>query len=375
MKSSLAHAIRIAIAASSLSLVATAHADNASGFTITPSIGYTLFDNEMRIENTEHAALGLGYQFSSPWGVELTYKKASTDTVNSGTSVDLEEIRLDAIYNFARDGQVQPFVLIGGGTQDWSTYNVDFENSMVNLGGGLKYWVNDFASVFTDMRIIQDIDNEDTSYAVGLGLSFFLGGSAPAAKPVVTSPADSDRDGVIDSQDRCPGTAPGAKVDAYGCDLVSDDDQDGVVNASDDCPDTSAGAKVDAKGCYIVITENKEITLKIEFETASYVIKPGAYSDVQAVAQFMKEYPLTDVNIEGHTDDAGSEAYNQTLSQNRANAVAQLLIDQYGVAASRVTATGYGEARPLVANDSAANRAQNRRVAAKITAQVQKVQK
>ena len=84
----------------------------------------------------------------------------------------------------------------------------------------------------------------------------------------------------------------------------------------------------------------------------------------------MKEYPTT-VIIGGHTDSTGSTEYNQSLSQRRVDEVARLLSANYGIDASRVSAIGYGEAQPIVANDIAENRAKNRRVEASITVEVE----
>jgi OmpA-OmpF porin, OOP family len=376
MKSALSTAIRLAILGSAIAATG-AHAEDVSGAIIIPTLGYHYhtYDGDLNLDDGMFGSLGIGYRFENPWSVELTYKKLSTDTSIGNSSVDLNELRFDTLYNFAGGDKYQPFVLLGVGNQDWKYQNFSMDNTLVNLGMGVEYFVGEATSLYGDVRAIENLDDDSlTSVALSIGVKFYENGAAPAPKPVA-APVDSDKDGVIDIQDRCPGTKLGAKVDVYGCELVGDDDKDGVVNGVDQCPDTSAGAKVDAVGCYIKITETKEIGLNIEFETASFVIKAGANPDVAAVAQFMKEYPLTNVNIEGHTDNAGSDAYNMTLSQNRANAVAKMLTEEYGVAANRVSATGFGESKPLVANDTAANRAKNRRVTAKITATVERVQK
>ncbi len=72
--------------------------------------------------------------------------------------------------------------------------------------------------------------------------------------------------------------------------------------------------------------------------------------------------------VEGHTDSVGSDAYNQTLSERRANAVRDVLVNQYGVGGERVNAVGYGETRPVADNASAEGRAVNRRVEAEVEA-------
>lgn len=92
-----------------------------------------------------------------------------------------------------------------------------------------------------------------------------------------------------------------------------------------------------------------------------------AQSNIQELANVLNKYPDTQVRVEGHTDDTGADAYNYSLSERRAKAVANYLVSR-GVASSRVQTFWYGETQPKVANDSEANRAQNRRVEFAITA-------
>jgi outer membrane protein OmpA-like peptidoglycan-associated protein len=80
----------------------------------------------------------------------------------------------------------------------------------------------------------------------------------------------------------------------------------------------------------------------------------------------MKQYPQTTTTVEGHTDAIGSDAYNQGLSERRANAVRDVLVEQHGIDVNRVSAVGYGESRPVADNDSESGRAINRRVEAAV---------
>ena len=84
----------------------------------------------------------------------------------------------------------------------------------------------------------------------------------------------------------------------------------------------------------------------------------------------MKTYPSVTTTVEGHTDSVGNDAYNQGLSERRANSVRQALIDE-GVEASRVNAAGYGESNPIADNATADGRAMNRRVEAEVETQVE----
>ena len=97
------------------------------------------------------------------------------------------------------------------------------------------------------------------------------------------------------------------------------------------------------------------------FDTAKFTLKPNTQVSLAKVATILQLYPDLKVQVEGYTDSIGSDAYNQKLSENRANAVHDFLV-QNGVPAANVTAAGYGKADPVADNSTAAGRAQNRRV-------------
>lgn len=174
---------------------------------------------------------------------------------------------------------------------------------------------------------------------------------------------DADGDGVTDDKDMCPDTPRGAPVDARGCPL--DSDGDGVPDYLDKCPGTRTGAKVDKDGCEIkpmakmerVVIDN---ILLFEFDSAE--LKAGS-SEVltSSYAKFKGNDAVESVIITGHTDSIGSEAYNQGLSERRANAVRDYLISQ-GADAGKLQARGAGESQPAFGNDTDAGRAMNRRV-------------
>ena len=99
----------------------------------------------------------------------------------------------------------------------------------------------------------------------------------------------------------------------------------------------------------------------ITFATNSSAISPNFNPVLEDVALVLNEYEKTVLMIKGHTDDTGAEEYNQALSERRANAVKNLLMS-YSVNGQRITTVGMGEYQPKVANSSAENRQQNRRV-------------
>lgn len=349
-----------------------------AGVTVSPMVGQYIVDDEMDVDNAIFGSLGLGYQFDGPIGVEFSYLGVHPEKDINGVELDIEQLRFDALYHFKRDEKVQPYILIGGGTMNYEDEGIETENTLVNIGGGIKANFAGGLGLRSEIRLINDSESELTNYSVGLGLIYEFGKKAMAPKQTVVEdnfPSDSDGDGVNDANDSCPGTPSGAAVDLNGCKMVMDADKDGIADALDQCPNTSAGAAVDINGCYIVITETKEVTMNIVFATNSSVVPSVSFAEIGEVADFMTQYPLTKVNIEGHTDDSGAAAYNQSLSQKRAEAVAQTLITRYGINPTRVSATGFGESQPMVDNSTAANRAKNRRVTAKVTADVETIKK
>jgi OOP family OmpA-OmpF porin len=174
---------------------------------------------------------------------------------------------------------------------------------------------------------------------------------------------DADGDGVTDDKDMCPDTPRGAPVDARGCPL--DSDGDGVPDYLDKCPGTRAGAKVDKDGCEIkpmakiekVVIDN---ILLFDFDSAE--LKAGSTEVLNSsYAKFRGNAEVESVTITGHTDSIGSDAYNQGLSERRANAVRDYLVSQ-GADASKLQARGVGESQPAFTNETDAGRAMNRRV-------------
>ncbi len=167
---------------------------------------------------------------------------------------------------------------------------------------------------------------------------------------------DSDKDGVVDRLDQCPDTPLGTPVDAVGCPLDSDDD--GVIDAKDRCPDTRAGAKVDEYGCEI-----KEIIVLsgVYFDTNEAILTDKAQHILSGVADILFKHPELAVSVIGHTDNRKSHAYNQKLSELRADSVRDYLVD-HGIASERLFIKGFSYDQPVADNSTPEGRAANRRV-------------
>jgi outer membrane protein OmpA-like peptidoglycan-associated protein/opacity protein-like surface antigen len=188
-------------------------------------------------------------------------------------------------------------------------------------------------------------------------------------------PKDSDNDGVPDGIDQCADTPAGAKVDARGCPIVEDSDHDGVPDDKDLCPNTPTDVKVDKDGCPITLNERETELLdkgriterNIHFVTAKWDILPESYPILDDIGSILIQWPRLQIEIGGHCDSRGSDAYNMDLSDKRANSVMTYLITKYPqLDRGHFTAKGYGERVPVATNKTVEGMAMNRRVEFKV---------
>lgn len=175
---------------------------------------------------------------------------------------------------------------------------------------------------------------------------------------------DTDGDGITDKSDKCP-EVKGPKEN-NGCPWP-DRDGDGVLDKDDKCPDVKG--TVANKGCPEVsdevIKKLNDYAKTILFDTNKASFKAQTLPVLQSIAAILKEYPSSNFSIEGHTDSDGTDAHNQKLSEDRANAVKNYLIEQ-GIASSRLSSVGYGESKPIDTNKTKAGKANNRRTEVKL---------
>jgi len=131
-----------------------------------------------------------------------------------------------------------------------------------------------------------------------------------------------------------------------------DDDADGINNCTDKCPNTLKGAHVNPFGCWIV---------DVKFDNDKSNIKPRYYPELDNVVTVIKNNPGVNIEVQGHTSSTGTAAYNQRLSERRAQAVKDYL-SRNSHAIGRLTARGYGLTQPIDTNETEAGRTNNRRV-------------
>jgi outer membrane protein OmpA-like peptidoglycan-associated protein len=175
---------------------------------------------------------------------------------------------------------------------------------------------------------------------------------------------DTDGDGVADVDDGCIEVA--GPVENSGCPWP-DSDGDSVLDKDDKCPNVVG--LVNNAGCPQPSAEIMEklnaMGAQVPFELNKAVLGAKVKGLLDAVAAIMSEYPQSKFIIEGHTDTSGPKAFNQKLSENRANSVKEYLISS-GINADRMSTIGFGEDKPTVSNDTRKGRITNRRVEFKV---------
>lgn len=231
---------------------------------------------------------------------------------------------LDATYHFGTPGVgLRPFVSAGVGHQSLSNLTPRSgrdHTTFGNVGAGAKYYFTENVFAKASVDGLYGFDNNQAEWMAGVGFGVNFGGSTKAAAAPVAEPAPVEP----------------------------------VVY--EEVEEVAEAVRV-------------ELDVKFDFDKAD--VKQDSYSDIENLAEFMKQYPQTATTVEGHTDSTGNAAYNQKLSERRAAAVRDTLVNQYGVEADRVNAVGYGKDRPVADNATNEGRAINRRVEASVEAQAQ----
>ncbi len=167
---------------------------------------------------------------------------------------------------------------------------------------------------------------------------------------------DSDKDGVSDAEDKCADTVEGAVVDESGCEKDSDNDK--LVDRLDLCPDSAEGTSVNELGC----DATANIILSgVTFQTGTADLTDDAGKSLAPVVLTLQQYPQIQLEVAGYTDSIGDVNRNLKISQLRAQAVMQFMIEN-GIAADRLVAKGYGIENPIADNKTREGRAKNRRV-------------
>ena len=317
-------------------------AEEAVGITLHPHTGWSDFDSGSELRDDRHVGIGIGYQFDSPWALELVMQRNTPKREDRAQrSINTDSWRMDGIYhfntsNFTQNEDVRPYLSFGMGraTYDYrmddpSGRRTERTETQFDIGAGFKLDFSPRTSIRADFRVFHGNRDDQLARSASLGLHHVFGKQKPATTPTPTK-----------SPSYTPPTAPSPEADTE-----------------------------------IIRRVPVQITLDTKFDFDSAVVRQDSAKEIAEVARFMREYMNTTARLDGHTDSRGEEDYNLDLSLRRARAVAYMLTDRYGIAAERLTSQGLGEGQPIDTNTTDAGRQNNRRVEALIEAEKEVIER
>jgi len=313
--------------------------------TVNAGYGYWYWDSDRDLSNSGVPLVGLEWAVSDRLAAELTYGYSETDTDKAGEDVDINYYSAGLLFYsgsyIGGPNRIRPYLGFGLGQTkfDSDANNNTFHNreSDVHVSGGLRWMITPAFGARLEARAVNSLDKHDWDTLLSVGLNYYFGKTAEDT---------------------------GASALAGGAVASGDEDGDGVSDANDKCPGTPPGTRVDSDGCPLPVARVASIRLLVNFAFDSSKVQEKYFKDISEVAAFLKRFEDVHVVIEGHTDSTGPDDYNMKLSQRRAEAVVDVLVNDYGIARNRLEPKGYGEADPVASNDTAEGRAQNRRVMA-----------
>jgi outer membrane protein W/outer membrane protein OmpA-like peptidoglycan-associated protein len=329
------------------------------------------------LDKDETFSLDAEYMLTEHLGVDLfaplyTSHDVQLKNTSLGNSAKIGEVDLLAPilglnWHFNPDGAIRPYLGIGANWSDFSgeelsttlvpaRTRLDIDQAFGLAGragvdiGTHEHWFLNLDVRYVDLQTDVETDvpagtgfttiplgeaNIDP-WIYGIAVGYRFGAEKPLPEPVAEEPppppppppppekcADGDNDGVCDSDDKCPATPAGTRVDSVGCPLSQ--------------------------------------TLKVLFDFDSAELRPESITELERLVKFMNDVPFATALIEGHTDSVGADAYNLALSDRRAKSVFDYLTSR-GVDPARLKSVGKGESEPVAENSNDEGRQQNRRV-------------
>lgn len=306
-----------------------------------------------------------GFRFKDQWSIQGWWSEADMDFEAGGGDAEFTHYFISARHHY-QDSDFFGFEPYSGA----AVGQLEIDGNEETLGAfevGLQRGLSNTFVLDLGVRPSYSFDNERWDGEIYAALNFVFGSAgSDSSDNSSRQPAEVVERTAEQTEQKASQMAEQAKSAVVA---VVDSDGDGVADPLDKCADTSAGAKVDESGCNVVLTEDIRETLYVQFSTGGSTVAEASMADIGRVAERMREFPDVQLLLEGHTDSSGGADLNRRLSQQRAEAVKQVLVDRFSIDGSRIEAVGRGEDAPAFSNDTAEGRAKNRRVEAVLKAQ------
>lgn len=349
-KNKLSALIAFSLATVSMSAIADEYSKD---WYVTAYGGALINDSDRNVSSDVNllGGIGLGRYIAPKSTLDFTLDYVDRDVSNNGGDRWNSTALMASLRHYIGARDWQPYVLAGAGVArrdlDSVSNSVDYVPAF-QFGAGMQKKFGARSAIRTEIAYRFDFDDNaiatENQFGDLLATVGFVYGMSEAAVAPVTA---------VDAAD-APLVAPPPPPPA--ADL--DDDNDGVLNADDKCPNTPAGEAVGPDGCPIAVI----IDLRgVNFEFDKSTLTADSITILDQAVDVLTRYPTMKVEVGGHTDSVGTDAYNQGLSERRSRVVYDYL-SAHGIAADRLSGpNGYSESRPIDSNQTSEGRARNRR--------------
>lgn len=286
--------------------------------------------------------LDFGYRIDPNWAARIELAKQDFSIKNTNSSKSGTRMGADVLYHINKT----PLYALAG-LKKIDVYD-DF--NAANLGMGVAAGLTKNWSLNGEASWYHGINRSYSDFGIKLGVSYLFATPKAAAVPLEAAPTP------VPTPEPVPVIAK-----------PLDSDNDGIIDDRDNCAETPMTHAVDADGCTLYEQKVITVNLLVEFDHSSAKINDSEHKVIQEFAEFLSEHKNYSIEMAGHTSAVGSAKFNKTLSQQRAQAVKEVLVTKFGIADERIKAIGYGEEKlKNLANTEAAH-SENRRVEATIS--------
>ena len=349
-----------------ISSTAASGAVKEGSFSVSPLIGGYLYDGGQHVDGSLSLVLGAraGYNLTKNIGVEALYDYAIRRDTSAGPFREIAINRYggDALYHFFPDSTLVPYLAAGYSGINFSSNYQDKTHGAFDYGAGAKYFLTDNFALRGDVRhilyLLDSRTNSNVELMVGTYLQF--GCATPPVKAVAAEPAPVQVPEPVKVEAKAATVPPPVPSDRLSI------TPDSIAKEQTATPTltspTPAIVVVPPKSDDAVLCSRPII--KVTFATNKYGIKSQHHDELKKLAELLKQFPESKGVIEGHTDNVGSKAYNMKLSRKRADSARRYLINNFGIAAERISTKGYGITKPVADNNTKEGRRQNRRIEA-----------
>ena len=406
--------VTMLLVGSIMAMATLASAGNKGGtFSVSPVVGGITFEEQQNLKTAPVFGVRAGYNFTNRIGVEALFDYARTQTSNK--DIDFYRYGGELLYHLWPDNKFVPYLAAGYAGMNLKGDNQYPEKTkgVFDYGLGFKYFVTEDVAWRADVRglMYSFSHKERNAVEVTTGVYIPFGGTpvvskltdppppppppvvkAPPAAPLATLTAspvsvnknqNSTLSWTSQNATDCEITPAVGSVKTQGTATITPDSRTtytltckgeggsavSTATVSVAIPTPPAAAPVveaaqpkasaaAARFC------NKPAILRINFDVDKHNIKPQYHAELKSVGDFLKEFPLSHGEIAGHTDNTSTKAYNQKLSERRANSVKEYIIKNFSIAPERLTSKGYGLEKPIATNKTKEGKAKNRRIEA-----------